>query len=122
MVNQRSDPSVEAAKTAERYYQAMVAGDRDALRDLFDPRASIIGHYEGEFLWQDFDSFIEETETLAGQHGLEECRVENVRVDGDIATVCIGGRYAGLWFIDHLSMIDHNHRWVIVSKSFNVSS
>ncbi|WP_137701772.1 nuclear transport factor 2 family protein [Marimonas lutisalis] len=122
MVKHDSDSSVEIAETAERYYRAMVTGDRDALRELFDARASIIGRYEGELLWQDLDSFIEETESLVGQHGREECRVECIRVDGDIATICIGGRYAGLWFIDHLAMIESNHRWVIISKSFNVAS
>jgi hypothetical protein len=122
MANRSADPSLAVVETAERYYRAMVAGDRKALRDLFDPRASIIGHFEGEFLWQDLDSFIDEAESLVGQHGEQECRVENVRVDGDIATICVGGRYAGLWFIDHLSMIEHNDRWVIVCKSFNVVS
>lgn len=122
MANRSSDPTLAVVETAERYYRAMVAGDRNALRNLFDPRASIIGHFEGEFLWQDLDRFIDEAESLVGQHGEQECRVENTRVDRDIATVCVGGRYAGLWFVDHLSMIERNGLWVIVCKSFNVVS
>ena len=122
MVQSSSDPCLAATKTAERYYRAMVAGDAESLRNLFDHRAAIVGHYEGHFLWQDLESFIEETESLVGQHGHEECRVASVRLDGDIATVCVAGRYAGLWFIDHLSMIDDDERWVIVGKSFYVQS
>jgi ketosteroid isomerase-like protein len=37
--------------TAKRYYTAMVSGDAAALRDLFDPRAPIAGHFEGQFTW-----------------------------------------------------------------------
>jgi hypothetical protein len=105
---------------AERYYRAMVAGDEIALRTLFDERAIIVGNYEGAFLWQDLQAFIDETKGLIGQHGREECRVESLRIDGDIGTVAVGGRYAGLWFVDHLSAVRVGVDWRIVSKSFHV--
>jgi hypothetical protein len=108
------------ADTATRYYRAMVAGDEEELRRLFDSRAPILGHYQGEFQWLDLDAFIEEARGLTGQHGEESCSVECTRVDGDIATVAIRGRYASQWFLDHLSMIRINGRWTITSKSFHV--
>lgn len=120
MANRNPDRSIAVIDMADRYYWAMVTGDETDLRVLFDPRASITGHYEGEFLWQDLESFIAETQSLKGQHGKQECRVESVRVDGDIAVVCVSGRYAGLWFTDHLLAIEEDGRWVITSKSFCV--
>lgn len=108
--------------TATRYYRAMVAGDGNELRRLFDERAPIVGHYQGEFLWLGLDDFIDETQTLIGQHGEERCSVESMRIDGDIATVAIRGRYAGLWFLDHLSMVAVNDCWTITSKIFRVVS
>jgi hypothetical protein len=107
-------------ETATRYYWAMVAGDGEELRRLFDGRAPIVGHYQGEFLWQGLDAFIDETQTLIGQHGEERCFVESMRIDGDIATVAIRGRYAGLWFLDHLSMVEVNGSWTIAGKIFRV--
>lgn len=106
--------------TATRYYWAMVAGNEEDLRRLFDSRAPIAGHYEGEFQWLDLDAFVDEAKNLIGQHGEESCSVESIRVDGDIATVAIRGRYAGLWFLDHLSLVQLNDCWRIISKSFHV--
>ena len=117
-------PSDEFAvlEVAHSYYRAMVDGDEEALRKLFDPRAPITGHYEGAFLWQDLESFIEEAKSLVGQHGEPDCKVEGLRIDGDIATVCVRGRYAKLWFLDHLSTVKREHGWVITNKSFCVVS
>ena len=104
----------------ERYYRAMVAGDEAALWGLFDPRAIIVGNYDGAFLWLDLQAFIDETKGLIGQHGKEECRVESLRIDGDIGTVAVRGRYVGLWFVDHLSVVRVGGDWKIVGKTFHV--
>lgn len=111
-----------AIDVAVRYYRSMVAGDEAELRRLFDARAPIVGHFEGDFMWQDLDAFIAEAKSLVGQHGQEECRVEGVRVDGDIAMVEVGGRYSDLWFIDHLAMVQVEGHWRIVAKTFHVAS
>ena len=102
------------------YYRAMVAGDEGRLRQLFDPRAIIVGNYEGAFLWQDLQAFIDEANGAIGQHGMEECRVESLRMDGDIGTVAVRGRYLGLWFVDHLSAVRVGAEWKIVGKTFHV--
>lgn len=117
-----SEPSDASTvqEIAERYYSAMVAGDEAALRVLFDPRAIIVGNYEGAFLWQDLEAFIFETKGLIGQHGREECRVESLRIDGDIGTVVVRGRYVGMWFVDHLSAVRVGGDWKIVGKTFHV--
>jgi hypothetical protein len=105
---------------AIRYYWAMVGGDEKELRRLFDGRAPIVGYYQGEFQWLGLDAFIDEAKSLIGQHGEERCSVESIRVDGEIATVALRGRYAGLWFLDHLSFIQVSDRWIITNKSFHV--
>lgn len=116
MTQGETDPAI--AQTAMQYYTAMVSGDAPALRSLFEPRAPRVGHFEGEFLWQDVDSFIAETESLVGQHGKHDCTIENVRQDGDIATVAVRGRYLGQWFVDHLSLLRIETGWIIVAKTF----
>lgn len=114
----RTDSNPAILQTATRYYQAMVSGDAADLRRLFDARAPIVGHFEGELQWLDLDSFIAETESLVGQHGKTECTIESVRHDGDIATVAVRGRYADQWFLDHLSLLRIETGWIIVAKTF----
>jgi hypothetical protein len=105
---------------AARYYGAMMAGDRDVLHSLFEARASIVGNFDGAFQWLDLETFVAETEGLVGQHGREECSVESLRIDGDIATVAVRGWYAGMWIIDHLSAVRVGTDWKIVGKTFHV--
>lgn len=106
---------------AESYYRAMVAGDGAQLRDLFDARAPIAGHFEGRFDWQPLEGFIAEAVDLAGRHGPERCQVESLRIDGDIAFVAVGGQYAQLWLVDHLLLVKVDGRWKIVAKTFHVT-
>jgi hypothetical protein len=115
-----TDDTEDVRDLAKRYYHAMVAGDEGALRALFDPRATIVGTYEGAFLWQDLQAFIDEARGLVGQHGKEDCRVEALRLDGDIATAAVRGRYIGQWFVDHLSVVRVGSDWKIVGKTFHV--
>jgi hypothetical protein len=114
------DGIIALTQIARRYYDAMVGGDEGELRKLFDRRAAIVGHFQGEFLWLGLDGFIVEAKSLVGQHGEETCSVQSVRVDGDIATVAVLGRYAGLWFLDHLSLVEVDGHWMITGKSFHV--
>ena len=53
-------PDTIAAITAlvETYVTAMTAGDRAALERIFFERASEVGHYEDELLWNTRDAFI----------------------------------------------------------------
>lgn len=105
---------------AERYYQAMVAGDEAELRALFDARAPIVGYYQGQFLWSSLQDFIDEAVSLVGQHGPERCQVESIRVDGDIGFVAVGGQYAQQWLVDHLLLSRGSAGWTIVAKTFHV--
>jgi hypothetical protein len=114
------DPKADVARTALGYYDAMVRGDEAALRQLFDPRAPVVGHFDGAFQWLDLDAFIAEANGLVGQHGAEECRIEGLQVDGDIAWVAVQGRYAGLWIADHLALVRVDQRWRIVAKTFHI--
>lgn len=79
-----------------------------------------MGHFEGAFQWLDLEDFIAETKTLIGQHGTVEHRLESLKIDGDIASVCISGRYAGVWIVDHLLFVERNKAWQITAKSFHV--
>jgi hypothetical protein len=121
-MQQESETDVSAVlESARRYYRAMVAADEAELRHLFDSRAPIMGHFEGEFQWLDLDTFIEETKGLIGQHGEERYAIESIRIDGSIANVAVAGQYAGLWIVDHLTFVAIDGAWKITAKSFHVA-
>lgn len=122
MASDNSKRTASLLQVADRYYHAMVNADEETLRALFEPRAPIMGYYEGEFIWQALDDFVDETKSLIGQHGPHETRLESLKIDGDIASVCVSGRYAGVWVVDHLLLIETDGAWVITSKSFHVRS
>ena len=119
MTDEHGDTAA-VATLAQAYYDTMVAGDEAGMRRVFDARAPIVGHYLGELLWQSLDEFIAEARGLVGQHGRIESRIERVDVIGDTAIALVGGRYAGLWFEDHLAMVRIDGAWRVVAKTFRV--
>lgn len=114
------DKSDKAAvrELAQAYYDTMVACDEAGMRRVFDARAPIVGHFDGEFQWQSLDEFIAEARDVVGRHGKEESRIERVDIHGDTALAVVGGRYAQLWFEDQLAMVKVDGTWRVVAKTF----
>ena len=115
-----NDDEAAVRALAQAYYDTMVAGDEAGMRAAFDARAPVVGNFEGALLWQDLDAFIAEAVGLVGRHGQEESRIERADLVGDTAVAVVGGRYAGLWFEDHLAMVKVAGTWRIVAKTFHV--
>lgn len=117
-----SDGTCQAVEAvANAYYEGMVNGDAAGLRAIFDPGAPIVGTMDGAFMWQSLDAFIEESQTLVGQHGDIASRIDNLQITGDMALVTVGGRYWKRWFTDQLAMVREpgtSGSWGIHAKSF----
>lgn len=45
-------------QTVTDYVHAMAYADEGLMRDVFDPRASIVGNYLGETEWLSLDDFV----------------------------------------------------------------
>lgn len=114
------DATDEAAvrALAQDYYDTMVAADEAGIRRVFDPRAPVVGHFQGQFMWASVDEFIDETREFFGKHGQLESRIEHVELHGDTAYAVVGGRYAALWFEDQLAMVKIDGTWRVVAKTF----
>jgi len=112
------DDEAAVRDLALAYYDTMVASDEAGIRQVFDARAPVVGHFQGELLWQSLDDFIAETREFVGQHGKEECRIEQLDIRGDTALAVVGGRYAKLWFEDQLAMVKIDGTWRVVAKTF----
>ncbi|MGY8995581.1 MAG: nuclear transport factor 2 family protein [Alphaproteobacteria bacterium] len=114
---------IAVAEIANGYYRAMYAGDEGMLRDLFDPRAPVVGNAMGNNLAMSLDTFIERSVASRGTHGEAESRIDGIEVIGDTAQVTVSGRYRELWFTDTLVMVRRESgSWLIDAKTFFADS
>ena len=112
------DESGAVIALADDYFKAMLDADEAALRRIFDPRASVIGHEDGKFDFASLDAFIASTSDAKTGDKPFDCRVEGLTTVGDIAVVTVGNYCYGTWFTDHLSMLKVDGSWRIVAKTY----
>ena len=115
----KRDADVKAVSdVAHLYYEGMMSGDKAKLNRAFHPRASIVGNEGGELYWGTLEEFAAECEVAAGQAGERAWQIDGLSFEGDTALVRLGGRYAGVWYSDDLSMVQTDGAWRIVHKTF----
>ena len=115
---QRLDDTDAVIALAARYFHAMVDADEEAIREIFDPRASIIGEWEGGLAFASVDKFVSGLGDAKTGDKPFEYRIENVTMVGDTAVVTVGNYCYGYWFTDHLSMMNVDGNWRIVAKTY----
>jgi len=113
-----SDDTTAVLAVARLYYDGMHAADEAKLRKAFDPRASIIGNFDGDVSWMSVDDFVEECRSVHDRVGPYACRLESLDMVGDTAVARFGGRFIDIWFSDYLSMLKTAGGWSIVNKTF----
>jgi hypothetical protein len=119
-VSERSNEADIAAVTevVRAYYDAQMAGDEASLARAFHPRACIVGNEEGELYWATLEEFAAECKAAAAEAGPPEWQIDGLSFEGDTALVRLGGRHAGVWYSDDLSMLRIDGTWRIVHKTF----
>ena len=81
------DQIAEIAKVVDTYVNRMVAGDRAGLEQVFFEKASEVGHFDGELLWNDREALIGMCEEAADGSAPGHWSSRNLSVHGDIALV-----------------------------------
>ena len=114
----KTDDTAAVLAVAQLYYDGMHGADEAKLRQAFDPRASIIGNFEGDVSWMSLDDFVEECRTVHDNVGQYGCRLESLDMVGDTAVARFGGWFIDIWFSDYLSMLKTDKGWSIVNKTF----
>ncbi|MCP3970130.1 MAG: nuclear transport factor 2 family protein [Rhodobacteraceae bacterium] len=113
------DTHPEIRRTVQTYVEGMCQGDREKLRAAMHPKACCIGHFEGGLEWDDREAFIagvmDEVET---PDPAPWYRINSLAVTGDMASVAVEDIWLGMHFDDLLTLLNHDGRWVIVSKVF----
>ena len=115
-----SDKIAAVTEVVRAYVMAMTRGDRPTLERIFFDKASEVGHYEGELLWNSRDAFIAMCEEAADAETDPFWAISSVSVQGDIAVVHVENDWAGMRFDDFLTLLLHEGSWRIVSKVYRI--
>ena len=65
-----------------------------------------------------YEEFVAECQGAVSEAGPYEWRIERLSFEGDTALVRLGGKCAGVWYSDDLSLVLIDDAWRIVHKTF----
>lgn len=105
----------------EQYFDGLFRGDVTTLRAAFHPRARLTGVVAGQPYERDLDSYLA---VVAGRVSPaargEERRmtIEQLVIAGQVGHVRARVGIFGTEYVDFLSLVRHDERWVIVHKNF----
>jgi hypothetical protein len=114
-------PHYAALKVVDTYLGALYAGDDVALGEIFHPRAILAGHVKGQPYYKSIEEYLEVVRNRTSPKALGEqfaMKVMSLEVHGAIASVKVRCPMLGFDYIDLLSLVHLDDRWMIVSKVF----
>ena len=108
------------------YFDSMHESSKDMVNVAFHPNAKITGIFGGDFLEMsrdDFGDLVASQQPSPKENG-ETQRVEilSVEVAGITAGARVRDDYLGFTFLDTLSFVKTDDRWVIYNKLFHIES
>ncbi|BCD85378.1 hypothetical protein PSm6_17850 [Pseudomonas solani] len=105
------------------YVEGMVRADATLLRSAFHPDSRIVGHFGPDLQWLSPEAFIAGLQArgpVVAEGEAPVWRLESLDLTGDTALAKVTDVYAGLDFIDYLSLLKIDGRWRIVHKLFHL--
>ena len=119
-----SDEKNSIEQTVQVYFDSMYESDSAKVDQAFHPNAMITGSFDGALSEMDregFGKFVASQQPSPKDKG-EPARLEIVSVDvaGDTAVARVRDDYLGRTFLDTLSMIKQDDRWVIYNKLYHI--
>lgn len=110
------------AETVSDYVHAMTFAEEDKLREIFDPRAAIVGNYQQHTEWLTLDDFIDQIHAVGSAPWGSDPVFNIIGIDrkGDAASVKLTDSFAGMDFTDYLSLLEIDDRWFIVHKLYHL--
>jgi hypothetical protein len=110
------------AATVDDYFYGMYRSDGSLIEKAFTEDALIIGHTEGSYAQMtraDFAGFVAKQASADEAGEPFDMRIVSVDVTVDAAVVKVADRYLGRDFIDYLTLIKKDGRWVIAHKAWH---
>jgi metallo-beta-lactamase class B len=112
-----ADPGPRGA--IELYFEAHALGDGNYIRQAFSPDAKISFVDHGELKQWTREEFANRIHGPAADEYRRVRRVESLDVNGDAASAIVTLDYGQVLFRDHLSLLEIDGQWKIVSKVFS---
>ena len=114
------------ASAIQLFFDSMYESSKDMVNAAFHPNAKITGIFGGDFLEMsrdDFGDLVASQQPSPKENG-ETQRVEilSVEVAGITAGARVRDDYLGFTFLDTLSFVKTDDRWVIYNKLFHIES
>lgn len=110
------------SETVVEYVRAMTFADEEKLRELFDPRAAIVGNYQNGIEWLSLSDFIDQIKSadVPPPSPDQEPDYEILGIDtvGETASVKVRDTFAGANFTNYLSLLQIDGNWLIVNKLY----
>lgn len=116
-----SDTEGAIVDTVRAYVEAMCAGDEAGLALAWHERTCSIGHFDGKLEWDDRAAFAAAVQAaVTGPVTDPHRHVHEMRIIGDMAFVQVEDDWLGPRFDDFLTLLNHERRWQVVSKTFHL--
>jgi hypothetical protein len=111
----------EVGHVIDTYFDALFNGDEERLRSTFHPRAVLSGEVKGAPYHKTVDEYLSAVRNRQSPRALgENFRMKAVTFDivGPIAFVKTQSPMLGFHYVDFLSLVRYEGRWVIAAKVF----
>lgn len=111
----------EVARIIDIYFDALFNGDVERLRGTFHPRAILSGEVKGAPYYKTVDEYLSAVANRQSPLALgEPFRMQAVAFEivGPIAFVKTRSPMLGFNYVDFLSLVQYEGRWVIAAKIF----
>lgn len=111
----------EILSVVELYFKSIFAGDVDSLRSTFHPKAILSGEVKGIPYYKPLDEYLEVVKNRKSPKDLSDVFkmiVISVEVTGAIGFVKANCPMLGFNYVDYLSFVFFDGKWVIASKVF----
>ena len=109
----------QIADVVKTYVEGMCENDPDKLRSVLHEKMCCIGHFDGGLEWDSREAFIAGVNKAVDRPDPAPWHAINtISVVGDVAMVQVENIWLGDHYDDTLTLLNHEGRWVIVSKVF----
>lgn len=121
-----STAETDIKNTIQTYFESMYESDPQKVHTAFHPSAKITG-YMGDRLneqtVESFADFVGGQKPSAAEKGDEKIlEIVSLTIAGDTAVARVRDGYLGMMFLDTLSFLKVDDKWVIYNKLFHVES
>ena len=106
------------------YTEGLHESDGNRILSVFHPEARIAGYLQGELMELGRESLAEITghQVPSAKDSSEErvCEILSLEISGQTAIARLKTRFMGFDFVDSLSLIQVDQKWLIYNKLFQV--